>query len=117
MNLEYQITKNEFYNVKEVLKANFQISDRLLAKLKREKRIFLNHKPCYVTTLLNSDDVITANLDFDEETDNIVPTEMDLNIVFEDETFLIINKPASIAVHPSQNHYENSLSNRSKILF
>ena len=117
MNLEYKIKKNEFYNVKEVLKAKFQISDRLLAKLKREKRVFLNYKPCYVTTLLNPDDIITVNLDFDEETENIIPTKMDLNIIFEDEAFLIINKPAKLAVHPSQNHYENSLTNRNKVLF
>lgn len=117
MNLEYKIENNEFHNVKEVLKAKFHISDRLLIKLKKSHKIFLNSNPCYVTNILNNNDIVSVNLDFEEETPNIVPTKMVLNIVFEDKYLLIINKPAGIPVHPSQSHYENSLSNRSQILF
>lgn len=62
-------------------------------------------------------DVITVNLDFEEESDNIVPTKMDLNIVYEDEALLILNKPSGIAVHPSISHYEDSLSNGVKFYF
>ena len=36
---------------------------------------------------------------------------MDLDIIYEDEAFLVINKPAGIPVHPSLNHYEDSLAN------
>ena len=42
---------------------------------------------------------------------------MDLNIVYEDEAMLIIDKPANIAVHPSILHYDNSLSNGVKYYF
>ena len=112
MKLEYALKNNEFHNVKEVLKAYFQISDRLLTKLKKNKKVLLNNKPCYVTAILNNDDIVSVDLDFEEETPNIIPTKMILDIVFEDETLLIINKPAGIPVHPSQSYYENSLSNR-----
>ena len=117
MDLEYKIENNEFHNVKEVLKAKFHISDRLLTKLKKSHKIFLNSNPCYVTTILNNNDIVSVNLDFEEETPNIVSTKIDLNIIFEDEYLLIINKPANLPVHPSQSHYENSLSNRSQVLF
>lgn len=56
-------------------------------------------------------------MNFIETSDNIVPTKMDLNIVFEDDYLLVINKPAGIPVHPSCNYYENSLSNGVKYYF
>lgn len=56
-------------------------------------------------------------MNFDETSDNIVPTKIDLNIIFEDEYLLVINKPAGIPVHPSCNHYKNSLSNGVKYYF
>lgn len=117
MNLEYKLNQNEFYNVKEVLKVKFQVSDRLLTKLKHEKRILLNNTPCYVSAILHKGDVISVNLDFEETTENIIPTKMDLDILFEDDLFLILNKPAGIAIHPSQSHYEDSLSNGVKFYF
>lgn len=117
MKLEYKYKENEFHNVKEVLKAKFQISDRLLTKLKHNKRIYLNGKTCYVTASLSPDDKIEVDLDFEEESDNIVPTKINLDIVYEDEALIIVNKPAGIPVHPSQTHYEDSLSNGVKYYF
>lgn len=117
MKLKYTLKANEFNNVKEVLKAEFQISDRLLTKLKKNQQFFLNGKYCYVNALLKTNDTISVDLDFNEKSDNIVPTKMNLDILFEDDAFLILNKSAGIPVHPSQMHYNNSLSNRSKILF
>lgn len=49
MELEFTVKDNQFFNIKEIIKSQFQISDRLLVKLKREKRIFLNDKSVYVT--------------------------------------------------------------------
>ena len=42
---------------------------------------------------------------------------MQLNIVYEDNCFLILNKPAGIAVHPSMKHYNNSIANGVKFYF
>lgn len=56
MNLEYKIIDNKYENVKEILKAHFQVSDRLLTKLKKEKSIFLNSKPVYVTEKVKNGD-------------------------------------------------------------
>lgn len=62
-------------------------------------------------------DLIKINLDFDEDNSNIVPTKMNLNILYEDDSLLIIDKPPHMPVHPSLNHYENSLSNGVKYYF
>lgn len=117
MDLEYKIIDNKYNNVKEILKAHYQISDRLLTKLKKEKRIFLNNQPVYVTEEVKYGDHLKIDMNFVETSDNIVPTQIKLNIVYEDEYLLVVNKPAHIPVHPSCNYYENSLSNGIKFYF
>lgn len=46
-----------------------------------------------------------------ESGENIIRTEMDLDILYEDEDILVINKPAGMPVHPSMGNYENTLAN------
>lgn len=117
MELEYKNINNKYNNVKEILKAHFQISDRLLAKLKKEKRIFLNNEPVYVNEKVKNGDFLKVDMNFVETSDNIIPTNIELSIVYEDEYLLIVNKPAHLPVHPSCNYYENSLSNGVKYYF
>ena len=118
MDLRYVVKENDCYtNVKEVLKAYFHISDRLLLKLKNSKNIFLNGEPTYVSKSIKTNDVIIVRIDFIEDSSNIVPVKMDLDILYEDEYYLVINKPPHLPVHPSMLHYENSLSNGVKYYF
>lgn len=117
MNLEYIVKDEKYFNVKEVLKVHFEISDRLLIKLKKNKQIFLNNEPVYVDKQIKLGDIININMDFTEESENILPIKMDLDIIYEDNYLLIINKPAGIPVHPSIAHYKNSLSNGIKYYF
>lgn len=117
MKLEYKVVDNKYLHIKEVLKSHFGISDRLLVKLKKNHKIFLNSSQQYVNHTLKIGDLISVNLDFDETTENIVPTKMNLNIIYEDDGIIILNKPANMPVHPSILHYENSLSNRLKYYY
>lgn len=117
MVLNYTITDNKFNNLKDVLKGHFLISNRLLVKLKKCESIYLNGKFTYLDHPVYINDSIKVIIDFDEDNSNIAPTKMDLNIIYEDDAFLVINKPANIAVHPSILHYDNSLSNGVKYYF
>ena len=118
MYLTHIVQKNEnFDNIKELLKTKFQISDRLLLKLKNNNKILLNNKPANIKLPVNINDIITVLLDLEEDNSNIVPTKIDLNILYEDDCFLILNKPANMPIHPSMLHYENSLSNGVKYYF
>lgn len=111
MKLEYKVIDNKYLNIKDILKSYFGISDRLLTKLKKNKKILLNGLPEYITKNVAINDFIEVDLDFEETFDNIVPTNINLNIIFEDDSLIIINKPAGIPVHPSILHFDNSLSN------
>ncbi len=109
-------TKNN-NTVKEILKNKFEISDRLLLKLKKNNKIFVNEKPANINSILQYGDILEIFIDFEEDNSNIVATKMDLDILFEDEGILVINKPAGIAIHPSCRHFDTSLSNGVKFYF
>lgn len=118
MKLTYTIQPNDnFFNVKELLKLKFQISDRLLVKLKKNKKIWLNSTPTFVDSRLKPFDIVEILIDFEEKSENIIPTQMDLNIIYEDEYYIVINKPSDIAIHPSILHYTDSLANGVKFYF
>ncbi len=118
MELKYTIQSSDNYiSVRNVLKTLFQISDRLLLKLKKNNRIILNGTSVFIDFPVKSNDVISINLDFEEDNSNILPKEMKLNIIYEDEALLILSKSNNTAIHPSQLHYDNSLSNGVKSYF
>lgn len=118
MDLEYKITNNKYDNIKQVLKEEFHISDRLLKKLKLNHQIFLNYIPVNINySDLKIGNLISIVLDFEEEYDNIVPLKSNLNIIYEDNYLLVVNKPSNMPVHPSCNHFEDSLSNIVKYYF
>ncbi len=110
MRLAY-VNSSKYSNVKEVLKAEFSMSDRLLLKLKKLDKIYLNGNVTSVNHLVLENDLIECYLDYEEDNSNIIPTEMPLNIIYEDEAYIVVNKPAGIPVHPSMDHYTDSLSN------
>ena len=118
MKLEYIVNNlTKYKTVKEVLKEEFKISDRLIIKLKASKQIYLNNNSTYINQKIKIGDNICVNLDFDETSDNIVPTKINLDILYEDDALLILNKPPFMPVHPSMDHYEDSLSNSVKHYF
>ena len=110
MKLSYK-NLNKYSNIKEVLKAEFSMSDRLLLRLKKSDKIYLNGNVTSVNHTVSENDLIECYLDYAEDSSNIIPTKMPINIIYEDEAFLIVNKPAGIPVHPSMDHYTDSLSN------
>jgi len=117
MVLKFIPVENDFHNIKEVAKCHFHMSDKLIVKLKNKQKILLNQKIAKISDAIQKNDVIEFDLDYEETSDNIVPTKMNLDIVFEDDSLLVINKAPGIPIHPSINHYEDSLSNGVKYYF
>ena len=118
MILKYIKQENDNYkSLRQVLDSQFKISYVLRLKLKRNNHIFVNGENTYLDHELMKGDTITVDLDFDEENSNIVPSKMNLNIIYEDDAILVLNKPAGVAIHPSMRHFENTLSNGVKYYF
>lgn len=118
MKLEYSVKSEDSYKIiKDILLSYFKVSHRLLITLKRENCIFLNDFPTPIYHTLNVGDKISISFDYDEDNSNIVSTQIPLDIIYEDDCFLIINKSAGVPVHPSILHYEDSLSNGIRFYF
>lgn len=116
MEINYEI-KNNTQTINSTLQNELKISSRLLYKLIKLNKIELNHKPCDTRKTGTFGDTITINFDYEEDNSNIIPTKMNLNIIFEDDWLLVVNKPAGIAIHPSVLHYSDSLCNGIKFYF
>lgn len=116
MEINYEI-KNNTQTINSTLQNELKISSRLLYKLIKLNKIELNHKPCDTRKTGTFGDTITINFDYEEDNSNIIPTKMNLNIIFEDDWLLVVNKPAGIAIHPSVFHYSDSLCNGIKFYF
>lgn len=118
MEFSYYIKESDnYYNVRDVLKNYFYISSRLLPILKKHDLIKLNNNSIYLDASVKSGDLISFSLDFDEDNSNIIPTKMPLDIVYEDEAFILINKPSNLAIHPTTYHFTDTLSNGLKFYF
>lgn len=87
-------------------------SSQVITHLKRtENGILLNGVWGRVRDILRTDDILTITLTETEVSENIVPSDFPLDIVYEDEDLMVINKPAGMPIHPSQGNYDNTLAN------
>lgn len=115
MNLKYIVEKK--ITINQILSEECNFSTRLKNKLIKNKCVLLNGSFEDTRTLVNVGDIITIVLDSPEDNSNIVPTKIDLDIVYEDAHLLAINKPSGISVHPSILHFSDSLSNGVRYYF
>lgn len=116
MNLQY-ISDNKYMNINQVLNEEFKLSSRLKNKLISNHLILLNGVFVDTRTNISKGDVIEIILDYSEDNSNIVAANIPLNIVYEDDYLLVVDKPAGMAVHPSILHFNDSLSNGIKFYY
>ena len=100
--LTYLATKeDEGRTVLSILRREFLCSESHISRLKRrETGLLLNGARCYVTARVGAGDLLSFEIG-DLPDDHIVPMEYPLDVAYEDEDLLIIDKPAGISVHQS----------------
>lgn len=83
-----------------------------LTQLKKmPESILINGVWAYMRTQLKDGDVLTVRIRETESSPNIPAVKLPLDIIYEDEDIIVVNKPAGMPVHPSLNNYRNSLAN------
>lgn len=60
---------------------------------------------------LKNGDLLEISLEKEHPSENIVPVDLPIHIIYEDEDLMVIDKPADMPVHPSIGNYENTLAN------
>ena len=100
--------------LKSFLVKELNLSSRLIKALKKfDGGIVLNGNPVFVNVILHENDIL--ELDFndrrEDENEYLVKTPMELDIIYEDENFTVVNKCANVPTHQSLNHYTDTLAN------
>ena len=109
--IEYKIT-GEYDGMKiyTFMKYKKGFSDRLIRTLKRtENGILLNGGHARTIEILREGDTLSVTMP--ESETGIEPIEYSLDIIYEDEDILVINKPPGLAMHPTHNHQGDTLAN------
>ena len=86
------------------------------AKYETDHGITVNGEAVYVDRRLSEGDTLRLVLT-DHAPEKIVPTDDKIEIVYEDEDLICLNKPAGVVVHPSHGHFADSLANRLAFYF
>ena len=114
MELNYTVSLEEekaLYpvSVRAFLRQKCGFSHGLWRRLKWNGTLLVNGVEVRATTaVVRNGDVVTCRM---EEQSSLVATPMPLDIRYEDEYMLILNKPAGILVHPTGGDYANTLGN------
>ena len=88
--------------VKSLLKSELEISAALMGRLKRtETGLTVNGQRAFTTAVLREGDRLAVDLAAAERPATVRPVPMELEILFEDEHLLVVNKPAPLASIPS----------------
>lgn len=75
------------------------------------KSILVNGVHYYMRQELSTGDYLQVRICETQNSEKIPPTKLPLDIVYEDEDLLVLNKPAGMPIHPSLNNYTNSIAN------
>lgn len=73
--------------------------------------ILVDGQARYINQRLEAGEMLQVHISETEVSEKIIPVKLPLDIVYEDEDILVINKPAGMPTHPSMNNYTNSLAN------
>ena len=110
--LEYTITENEEnLRIEQFLRRRGYSRQNLTDLKKMEESILLNGKWVYLRDLLHTGDVLTVHIQEEESSELVPPMELPLDIIYEDEDIMVLNKPAGMPTHPSMDNYYNTLAN------
>lgn len=87
-------------------------SGQNLSEIKRmPKSILVNGVHYYMRQELFTGDHLQVRICETQNSEKIPPTKLALDIIYEDEDLLVLNKPAGMPIHPSLNNYTNSIAN------
>ncbi len=86
------------------------LSRSYIQKMVKEGRVSVNGKPVKGSYRVKSDDCVTFCLPKAVEPD-IQPEDIPLDILYEDEDVILVNKPKGMVVHPAPGHYSGTLVN------
>lgn len=111
---EFRFQITEEYEGERIDKCMVMLLDSLsrsyIQKLIKERQVLVNDSPVRSSYLVQTDDEVQFCLPPSQEPD-ICPEDIALDILYEDQDLLVVNKPKNMVVHPAAGHYSGTLVN------
>lgn len=105
-----KVETQEAKRIDTYLAEKLQLSRSKVQRLIKDNLVTVNNKSVAVSYQVKENDKIEINDDLNYEM-NIEPENIPLDIVYEDNDLLVINKPSGMVVHPAPGHYTKTLVN------
>lgn len=87
-----------------------ELSRSTVQKLIAEARLLVNEHPTKASYKVKAgDEIIITDIDYEDA--EIIATAMPIDIIYEDEDVVVVNKPSGLVVHPAPGHYQDTLVN------
>lgn len=110
--LSYSITiSDEDTSIQNFLKSKGFSSQNIVELKKMQHSVLVNNHWEHMNYVLKNGDHLLIHIQETSANEHIVPVNLPFPIIYEDEDLVVINKPADMPIHPSQNNYENTLAN------
>lgn len=106
--LKYTIQEND-KTVKGIMSENLNFSRRLSKRLELSDKLYVNGKITRLNKSVFRGDILSV--EFDEDEDEYDAIDIPIEIVYEDNDLLAVNKPPYIVVHPTKSHQGNTIAN------
>lgn len=109
--IEYRVTNdNDNQKVSQILRNYLKLSRGEMRRIKRCAGLMVNDQTVRSNSLVKEGDLIRVNLQ-DDDVQPVIPQDIPLDIIFEDEHILVVNKPPDMLVHPLSYHVLDTLAN------
>lgn len=111
--ISYTIKENDAgIKLGTIIRNRLGVSNKLLKSLKADASgITINGKQVYVNALAEKGDTLILTVKDIKPSENIIPINGPVDIVFENEDYFVINKQAGVPCHPSKGHTDDSIAN------
>lgn len=107
--MEIKVIDNFGIRIDKYLIDNTEFTRSKIQRLINEGNILVNNNSVKSSYLVKENDIIT--IDDEDIVSNILPENIPLDIVYEDEYLLVVNKPSGMVVHPAPGNYSGTLVN------
>ena len=110
--MEFTVNKEQEGLLRDFLRQQLSLSSAQITRLKQKPLgITVNGEHKTVRYILNDGDVVKLDLEDENTSENIVPNDIPLDILYEDDDVIALNKPYDMPTHPSHGHFEGTLAN------